>query len=83
MPFRLTVRPPEGDPVVCAPTIMATVSAYQAMVILGNADPRFHVADPVPYLEAREFAEKLGKAPMKWEMKHGPTGFVFSIDGRE
>ena len=83
MSFRLTVAGPDGTRVTYDPTILATVSAYRAMVVLMNADLAFTVESPVPYLTAREFAEKLSKAPMKWEMKHGPTGLVFSIDGRE
>lgn len=83
MPFRLTVKAPDREPVVLEPTIMDTVSAYRAIGILMGSDLRFRVTDPVPYHEAREFAEKLGKAPMKWEMKHEPTGLVFSINGWE
>lgn len=83
MTWRLTVTPPDGEPVVRDPTIMLEVSAYGAMVVLMNADPAFWIDNPVPYLDAREFAEKLARSPRKWEMKHGPTGFVFSIDGRE
>lgn len=81
MPFRLKVRQGEGAPVVCEPTLMDTVSAYRAIGILMGADLRFRVTDPVPYHEAREFAENLGKAPLGWEMKHEPTGLVFSING--
>lgn len=83
MSFRLTVAKPDGTRVVYDPTILVTVSAYRAMVILMNADPAFQVANPVPYLEAREFAERLSKVPMEWEIRHGPTGLVFSIDGRD
>lgn len=83
MTFRLTVKQEGQDPVTCEPTIMDTVSAYRAIGILMGADLRFRVTEPVPYAEAREFAEKLGKAPLRWEMKHGPTGLVFSISGRE
>lgn len=83
MPFRLTVRAPERAPVTLEPTLMDTVSAYRAIGILMGADLRFRVTEPVPYFEAREFAEKLSKFPLKWEVKHESTGLVFRIDGQE
>lgn len=83
MTFRLTVTPPGGSPVTLAPTIMAQVSANLALVILMGADPAFDVVEPEEYRRAQEFAGRLARAPRNWEMKHEPSGFVFSINGRE
>jgi hypothetical protein len=81
--YRLTVTEPGRNPVTYGPTILVSVSAYRAMVVLMNADLAFQVSPPVPYLRAREFAEGLARAPMRWQMTHRPTGLVFSIHGEE
>jgi hypothetical protein len=81
--FRLTVIPPDGEPVQHAPVQMKRVAVYGILVVLMNADPNYQVNDLIPYLEAREFAERFLKSPRRWEIKHGPTGFAFSIDGQE
>jgi hypothetical protein len=78
--FQLTVTPPGGNPIRKAPTLTQEVSAYQAMVILMNADPAVAVAEPVDYPTAREFGRGLSRAPSRYEVRDRQTGITFMIE---
>lgn len=79
MAFRLTVTPPDGSKARRDATLTREVAGYGALVILMNADPAFWLDSPASYPEAREFSLRLIKAPLNYELKHHPTGYVFSI----
>lgn len=78
--FRLTVAPPDGDPVRKSWTLTQEVSAYRAMVILTGADPAVDMAEPISYPDAREFARNLIKTPPWFALRHRPTGIIFMIE---
>lgn len=78
--YRLKVIPPDGPPVVKDRTLMKSVSAYKAMVVLTGADPAVRVAAPVDYIAARTFAQRLAGMSSGIGLKHGSTGLTFVIE---